>query len=61
MRANVGFSRPNVMVMRANVIFNHGIGALLKYLTIGYQFKIAVRHVLSMIPSVQNRKPRVQM
>ena len=40
-------------------MFNHGIGALLKYVTIGYQFKMAARHVLSMMPPVQNRKPRV--
>ena len=39
------------------LIFNHGIGALLKYLTIGYQFKMAARHVLSVMPPVQNRKP----
>ena len=35
------------------------IGALLQYLTIGYQFKMAARHVLSVMPPVQNRKPRV--
>jgi hypothetical protein len=39
------------------MLFNHGIGALLKYLTIGYQFKMAARHVLSVMPPVQNRKP----
>ena len=32
---------------------------LLNYLTIGYQFKMTARQVLSMMPSVQNRKPRV--
>ena len=36
-------------------MFNHGIGALLKYLTIGYQYKM----VLSMMPPVQNRKLRM--
>ena len=41
------------------LIFNHGIGALLKHLTIGYQFKMAARQVLSMMPPIQNRKPRV--
>ena len=41
------------------LIFNHGIGALLKYLTIGYQFKMAARQVLFMTPPIQNRKPRV--
>ena len=41
------------------LIYNHDIGALLKYLTIGYQFKMAARHVLSVMPPVQNRKPRV--
>ena len=41
------------------IIFNHGIGALLKYLTICYKFKMAVRQVLVMLPPVQNRKPRV--
>jgi hypothetical protein len=39
--------------MRANV------GFFLFYLTIGYQFKMAARQVLSMMPPVQNRKPRV--
>jgi hypothetical protein len=42
-----------------SLIFNHSIGALLKYLTIGYQFKMAARQVFSMMPPVQNRKPRV--
>jgi hypothetical protein len=36
-----------------------GIGALLQYLTIGYQYKMAARQVLFMMPLVQNRKPRV--